>query len=150
MTSPPARTVRRLLSDSPNEALCDACLAFACGTSLIEMREITAGLVVEDSDVQRGRTCASCRRTVPCIFFQAPILKCTHCSQPLSDGESGVMLGGDRFHDVCLRRLMSDETVRMSRFLSRQSRGLIEQSRRRIREGRARPGLAPPTDPPAA
>jgi hypothetical protein len=36
-----AETARRLLSSAPGEALCDACLAFACGSSLIEMRAVT-------------------------------------------------------------------------------------------------------------
>ena len=132
---PPAEIVRRLLSDSANDALCDSCLAIACRTSLDEMRDTTRALAVEDSNIQHGVTCASCRRTVACILFQTPIAKCVHCSKPLSDSDAGVLLGGDRFHDVCLRRLISDETVRVSRFLSRRSRELIEQSRRRIREG---------------
>jgi len=145
----PAQTVRRLLSNWPGEALCDSCLAFACGTSLADMSEITAGLVVEDADIQRGRTCANCRRTVTCIFYRSP-RKCSHCSQPLDAGESGVFLGADRFHDTCLRRLMSDETIRMSRFLSRRSRAMIERSRKRMREGHAWPDVDPPTDPSAA
>jgi hypothetical protein len=131
----PGQTVRRLLSDSPDEALCDSCLSFACRKSLMEMREITEALLVDDPSIQRGTRCASCRRTVATVFFQAAIQKCCHCSQPLSEGEAGVVLEGDRFHDACLRRLMSDDTVRVSQLLNRKSRELIEQSRRRTREG---------------
>lgn len=148
MALSPAQTVRRLLSSSPDDALCDSCLSFACGQSLMEMRRITETLLVGDARIRRGTTCASCRRTVASVFFRETIEKCCHCSRPLGAGEAGVMLEGDQFHDACLRRLMSDETIRMSRFLNRRSRELIEQSRRRIRDGRASP--EPPADPPAA
>ena len=141
MESSSARTVRRLLSDSPGEALCDACLAFACGTSLAEMREVTRALALEDAAIQRAATCASCRRTVAAILVAAQVEKCSQCSRPLDEGEAGVAIEGDRFHDACLRRLMTDRTVRLSRALTQRSRELIEQSRRRIREGHGRPPL---------
>ena len=75
-----------------------------------------------DPTIQRAATCASCRRTVAAVVFEVP-----------NEGEDGVIIDGDRFHDVCMRRLITDETIRVSRRLSRQSRELIEQSRRRLR-----------------
>jgi uncharacterized protein len=69
-------------------------------------------------------------------------MKCTHCSRPVVVGETIVMFEGQQFHDSCLRRLLTDETVRLSRALSRRSRELIEQSRRRVGEGRASPPLS--------
>jgi hypothetical protein len=47
MATRAAEIVGRLLADSPGEALCDSCLAFACDMSLPEMREITRALVAE-------------------------------------------------------------------------------------------------------
>jgi hypothetical protein len=96
------------------------------------MREITKALAA-DPTIQRAATCASCRRTVAAVVFEVPIPKCAHCGGPLNEGEDGVIIDGDRFHDVCMRRLITDETIRVSRRLSRQSRDLIEQSRRRLR-----------------
>src|SRR5947207_2179922 len=97
------------------------------------MRESTGGLTAADPAIQRAATCASCRRTVAAVVFEVPIPKCAHCGGPLNEGEDGVIIDGDRFHDVCMRRLITDETIRVSCRLSRQSRELIEQSRRRLR-----------------
>jgi hypothetical protein len=36
--------VRRLLSLAPGEPLCDACLAFACGSTLTDVRVATEAL----------------------------------------------------------------------------------------------------------
>lgn len=44
-------------------------------------------------------------------------------------------VGGELFHVHCMRRLITDDTTRLSRALSRRSRELIEQSRRRMPEG---------------
>src|SRR5437773_11932484 len=123
MALPPAQIVRQVLTDSPGEALCDACLAFACGTSLTEMRQITRVLATGDSTIRRGATCATCGRTVASILYQAPTPKCVHCSRPLVEGQPGVMIEGDQFHDTCLRRLITDDRIRISRALSQQSRG---------------------------
>src|SRR5262249_20376975 len=62
-------TLRSLLRASPDEALCDDCLAFACATTLSEMRELTARLLRTESRFQRVATCASCGRTVPSILY---------------------------------------------------------------------------------
>jgi len=42
-------------------------------------------------------------------------------------------MGGELFHGSCLRRLVADDTIRLSTALSQRSRDLIEQSRRRLR-----------------
>ena len=34
-----ARLARQLLVDAPSDALCDSCLALACGTTLTETRQ---------------------------------------------------------------------------------------------------------------
>jgi hypothetical protein len=133
--------VRRRLADTPGDAFCDACLAFSCGMSLMEMRALTRALAAEDPNIRRGATCASCGRTVATILLEPPTRKCSLCSQPLGDGEVGVATEGDLFHDLCFRRLVSDETVRLSRAVGERSRQLIEQSRRRMREGRAWPDI---------
>ena len=136
-----AQTVRCLLANSPGESLCDSCLAFACEASLPEIRDVTAALVVAEPSIRHSTRCASCRRTVSAIVSEAPVLKCSHCSRPLDEGEAGVTIEGERFHDACLRRLMSDETIRVSRSLTRRSRELIERSGQRLREGHGRPPI---------
>ena len=61
--------VRHLLQTAPADALCDFCLAFACGVSPIEMRAITAAILDEDPQhFRRAATCASCRRAVPALM----------------------------------------------------------------------------------
>jgi len=50
-------------------------------------------------------------------------------------------MGEEIFHVTCLRRLITDDRIRLSRALGRRSRRLIEQSRRRTREDRGWPPL---------
>jgi len=62
-------TVRALLSQAPDDPLCDACLAFACGTSPPEMGVATETLVKSDRAFRRASSCGSWRRIVPTIFY---------------------------------------------------------------------------------
>ena len=135
------KVIRRRLAETPGDALCDACLALACATSLSEMRELTRTLATEDASIERGAVCGSCGRTVACILLRPPVPKCAHCSRPLSEDEARVALEGDQLHDGCFRLLVTDETVRISRALDERSQRLIERSRRRMREGHAWPDL---------
>ena len=106
------------------------------------MRVVTEALVRSDSAFHRGSSCASCRRTVPkTVYYADAPRKCSQCSRPLIEGEEGVMLEDALFHAVCLRRLVTDDAIRMSRHLSQRSRQLIEQSRRRTREARGAHGV---------
>jgi hypothetical protein len=123
--------LRQLLQTG--DALCDACLALVCKATLTEIHEITTALVSDDASFQRASTCATCRRTVPTLVYRT---KCAHCSQPFVEGDPGVVMGDERLHVHCLRALLTDETIQLSRTLSRRSRELIEQSRRRLRDGR--------------
>jgi hypothetical protein len=57
-------TLQRVLQSAPGEAICDACLAFACSVPLTDTREVTEALVrVEPEHFHRAMTSASCRRT---------------------------------------------------------------------------------------
>jgi hypothetical protein len=123
-------TVRRLLVDAAGEALCDACLAFACAVSLAEMRRATEELLTGASFDSRDR-CVSCRRTVPALAFAA---KCAHCSRAVRPGEDALEINGDMFHAACLTRLSTDEIIRVSRKLGKKSLRTIEESQRRFRE----------------
>ena len=126
----PADTVRRLLIDAAGEALCYACLAFACSISLGEMRRVAEELLTSASFQCRDR-CVSCRRTVPAMAYSA---KCVHCSRAVLPGEDALDIDGDIFHATCLMRLASDGSIRKSRKLSQRSRRLIEEAQRRMRE----------------
>jgi len=64
-------TIGVLLRQEPGAALCDACLAFASSTSLMEVRAITASLVHDAREFQRASRCVSCRRTVPATVLCA-------------------------------------------------------------------------------
>jgi hypothetical protein len=120
--------VREILKQAPGDALCDACLAFSCATSLLEMREITAALRQTHEFVDGSTPCASCRRPTT-TTVQVKAAKCAHCSGLLGDDGLGVVLGGDQFHRLCWQRLLSGEKIRLSRALSRESRRLIERAR---------------------
>lgn len=63
-------TVRQLLQSAPDDALCDACLAFACSVSVIEMRAWTELLLRIDPQFQRASTCASCHEIVPSTIYK--------------------------------------------------------------------------------
>ena len=66
--------VERLLEQTPGDALCDACLAFAAEAALVDMRHATAELPRTRSGIERGTArCVSCRReTVVTVFRTAP------------------------------------------------------------------------------
>jgi len=123
-------TVAVLLKQEPGAALCDSCLAFACSTSLNEIRCVTESLVAERGQFQRCPACASCRRTVPSTFYKA-LAKCAHCSGEVYDAEA-MRLGDQTLHVHCFRRLVTDESIVISRSLDRRSRELIAESRRRL------------------
>jgi len=120
-----------LLEQCPGEPLCDACLAFACSVSLSEMRVVTTAVGLDVPFVRDTATCVSCRRqtTTLCLRPRAADTKCTHCSRPLEPGEDVEVVDTDRFHRACWLRLISAETVRSARALSRRSQELIRRSR---------------------
>ena len=57
-----AELARQLLIDAPSDALCDPCLALACGATLTEMRQITKALLGQSTTFHQDATCASCHR----------------------------------------------------------------------------------------
>ena len=65
--------VERLLEQTPGDALCDACLAFAAEAALIDMRHATGELPRLRPGIERGTgRCQSCRRdTVVTVFRTA-------------------------------------------------------------------------------
>ena len=132
MTTP--EIVQRLLVDAAGEALCDSCLAFACSTTLFEMRRVTEQML-SGARFQRTATCASCRRPVPAIVYSA---KCAQCSRPVLPGEDALEIGGDFLHAPCFLILTSAAKIRMSRKLKAESRRLIEDARRQMAAQRTR------------
>src|SRR2546425_12594856 len=92
------QTVRCLLMATPGESLCAACLAFACETSLTEMRKRIERLLEDSTSFQCGSTCAGCRRAVPTIFYRRSVPKCVHCSRPLHSTDAAILIEGDVFH----------------------------------------------------
>jgi hypothetical protein len=132
---PSADDVRRVLIQSPSDALCDICLAVTCGTTLEDVQHLRK-VVIDRGDIAEEAMCTSCRRAVPAVAYRP---KCLHCSLPL--GGRDLVIEGDAFHVHCLRRLATDQTIQTTRVLSHRSRELIEDSRRRMREGRDWPDL---------
>lgn len=64
--------VERLLEQTPGDALCDACLAFASEAALIDMRLATAELPRLRPGIERGTgRCQSCRRETLVTVFRA-------------------------------------------------------------------------------
>jgi hypothetical protein len=63
--------VERLLVQTPGEALCDACLALATGSSLSETRLVTDALALVNASLKRGvARCETCRREVLVTVFR--------------------------------------------------------------------------------
>ena len=65
-----AELARQLLIDAPTDALCDSCLALACGATLTEMRQITKALLGLNTTFHQDATCASCHRVVATIVYR--------------------------------------------------------------------------------
>ena len=65
-----AELARQLLIDAPSDALCDSCLALACGATLTEMRQITKALLGQSTTFHQDATCASCHRVVAAIGYR--------------------------------------------------------------------------------
>lgn len=84
------------------------------------------------SAVSGSRHCrnAGRRTVVPTIVYRS---KCPHCSLRFEGADSTCLMGDELFHVHCARRLITDETIRLSRALSRRAREAIEESERRIR-----------------
>ena len=123
--------VRTLLEQAPGEAVCTACLAFACSTSLSEMLALTAELAADKQFASGARTCVSCHRTTTTIVYSER-KKCVHCSREVNDDAVGIDVEGDLFHRSCWQLLVSDARIRLSRSLSRRSRELIADARKRM------------------
>jgi hypothetical protein len=132
---------RRVLMDTPGDPLCSGCLSTICGASGDEMSALMASLLGDVHEFARGSRCTSCLRNVTAIYYRA---KCAHCSGRLADGDKGMRIGEGLFHVACLRRLITDETIHLSRALGRRSRRLIAESRRRMRTGHGWPPLESP------
>jgi len=128
---PPTDLVRTLLEQAPGEAVCNACLAFACSTSLSQMLELTAALVGDNNFTSGPATCVSCRRTTTTIVYSRRV-KCVHCSRTIDDDALGMEIEGDVFHRSCWQLLLSDARIRLSRSLSRRSRERIAEARKRM------------------
>ena len=58
------------MRSAPGDALCDACLAFACAVSLTEMRALTEVLIRTDAQFARASSCTSCDHAVPSIIYK--------------------------------------------------------------------------------
>ena len=64
------QAVRRVLKEADGEALCAACLALACESTLMAMRERIEVLLQDHEHFRCGVTCASCGRRVVTIVYQ--------------------------------------------------------------------------------
>jgi len=65
-----AELARQFLIDAPSDALCDSCLALACGATLTEMRQITKALFGHSTAFHQDATCPSCHRVVAAIVYR--------------------------------------------------------------------------------
>jgi hypothetical protein len=129
-------TVATLLKQAPGDPLCSPCLAFACSCSLTEMWAVVDALVQQPEFPSSATSpCTSCRRMTTTITYMS-LAKCAHCSRPIRDAGLGIVMGGDQFHRACWSRLLSDQRIRLSRSLSRQSRELIARARAQLDRSR--------------
>jgi len=115
--------------------LCSTCLALALSLSLTEARQIVDIVANLPGFRLLPVTCETCGRstmtlcTVPTAptTMPDPLGKCTHCSRPLDDASSVVIIEEGRFHRVCAQVVRARDRIRNTRALTRQSR---EQLRR--------------------
>src|SRR5262249_11341546 len=96
-------------------------------TTLTTMELVTATLR-QEVGFARGARCGRCRRTSQTT---CALPRCTHCALPIGAGAPGVVMEGDRFHTLCVKRLLAGDTIRLSHSVNRRARALIEASRRR-------------------
>ena len=124
-------TVRKLLEQCPGEPLCDACLAFACSVSLSDMRAVTTAVGETAPFTRAIATCASCRRQTTTLVWKARPGddKCAHCSRLIGPNDHVEVVDTERFHRQCWNRLISAESIRSAKMLSRRSQELIRRSR---------------------
>jgi hypothetical protein len=117
--------------------LCPACLALGVSLSLEEARAVVASTSTMPGFQILPATCSRCEREtdVLCLVPSRPSpdsgrrAKCARCSALIEDNATGITVATDQFHASCWALLCSDDRIRMSRSLSRQSRQLIERSR---------------------
>jgi hypothetical protein len=102
------------------------------------MRAVTTAVANGEPFTRDTATCASCRRQTTTLVSgrRQSEDKCTLCSRLIGPDEQVELVESDRFHRHCWNRLISAESVRASKALSRRSRELIRRSRELI-------GLAP-------
>jgi hypothetical protein len=53
--------------------------------------------------------------------------KCSLCSRPVQEGDRVLFDHGEVIHDVCVRRLISQDAIAESRKLIRRSRDLLDR-----------------------
>lgn len=95
------------------------------------MRDVTTVVGRIEPFIRTTATCASCRRQTLTLSRSVPTVdeKCAHCSRRIDPAEDVEVVDTDLFHRHCWTRLISAESVRSAKILSRQSQELIGRSR---------------------
>jgi len=77
-------------------------------------------------------TCESCRRlTTTLVWGTRPSEeKCAHCSRLLAPADEVEVIDTDHFHRYCWNLLISADSVRIAKALTRKAREVISKSRR--------------------
>jgi hypothetical protein len=139
-----SETIGLLLVRSPDDPLCDACLAFATAVSLPEARAAIDRLLLSTTDYGRTeRTCASCRRLTRSIVYVgqssatgAEVDKCVRCSHRIwPDDEAVRQPHGDLYHQECWRLTSARERIDESRRLNGRAQDIIRRARDARRGG---------------
>jgi len=95
------------------------------------MRTVTTAVGTSEPFTRATATCASCRRQTTTLVWgrQPGEDKCTVCSCLIGPDDQVEIVESDRFHRHCWNRLISEESVRSAKALSRRSQELIRRSR---------------------
>jgi len=95
------------------------------------MRTVTTAVSVSELFTRATATCASCRRQTTTLVWGRRVGedKCTLCSRLIDPRDSVEIVESDRFHRHCWNRLISEESMRSGKELSRRSQELIRRSR---------------------
>src|SRR5262249_53635133 len=117
-------------------SICSHCIASALTLPGQVVAMATFGLSRSDDLEMADGACDHCgRRGRVMRLRRAYRAKCVRCSRPIESSDEVQVVGPDLFHATCGRVLDSQELIRASRTLQRNSRRLIDESWRTLTDG---------------
>src|SRR5215468_12480409 len=109
-------------------SICSSCVASALALPGQVVAMATFGLSRSDDLEMADGACDHCGRRGRVMRVRSVYrAKCVHCSRPIESSDEAVVIGLDFFHATCRRVLDSQEMIRASRKLQRDSQRRIDE-----------------------